>query len=274
MVQIPQGRIANLNVDSNAGSTTVDISKEASIVSLVLNAVSSIIGSGTVESATINATGITMETAPKTTVVGQDVAKDVTILVGGTAKTVGAIPTSTSAPAVSGGGSTGGGETATPTPTLSPTSTPTSTPTPAIDTTPPVIVDYTQNKVVWGDVINVTVSEKSKVYFVLMGYLLDDALDAGVQDGGKMIEVEANVPSEIHTNSDGLVAGNYALVAIDEAGNVSEFKQVTLTDTLDKDLKVMFTISGSVNNVSAIFNKYIHTADESTLKASVNSLNI
>lgn len=101
-----------------------------------------------------------METAPTNTTVGKDVPQDVKVVIGGTEKPAGSTtPTPTPSVPISGGSSGGGGGTITP---------PTTSPSP--DTTAPVISEFTQDKVVKGGIINITVNEKSKVYFVKSWY--------------------------------------------------------------------------------------------------------
>jgi hypothetical protein len=110
-ISIPSGTIGNLQVDSGAGDNQIDISKNAAIVKLVLDAAASLVGQGKVENATVNkgAEGTSFETKP-----------DKTEGSGATS------PTPTPVPPVSGGG--GGSVVVTPTPT-------TVTPTPT-QTTP------------------------------------------------------------------------------------------------------------------------------------------
>ncbi|WP_243864689.1 S-layer homology domain-containing protein [Paenibacillus castaneae] len=65
-VSVPSGKINQLNVEQSASNTKINLSKEATIMKLVLDAVASLLGQGTVEAATINkaAAGSSFETKP------------------------------------------------------------------------------------------------------------------------------------------------------------------------------------------------------------------
>ncbi|TFE29016.1 S-layer homology domain-containing protein [Cohnella luojiensis] len=107
LVQIPQGSVDNLNLGSTATGTTIDTSKEASILNLILNAAASLIGKGTIQNATINSTGISMEQAPQKVVTGENVPKDVSVNIGGLDKPAGTI-TAPQAPSPSNGNNNSG----------------------------------------------------------------------------------------------------------------------------------------------------------------------
>ncbi|USB32796.1 S-layer homology domain-containing protein [Paenibacillus sp. YPG26] len=53
-VQVARGSIANLNVDKNAGSSSIELSSEAKVVKLVLDAVVKVVGGGQVQTAVVN----------------------------------------------------------------------------------------------------------------------------------------------------------------------------------------------------------------------------
>ncbi|MEK3884911.1 S-layer homology domain-containing protein [Paenibacillus sp. PL2-23] len=53
-VKIPSGSISNLNVQSGAASNNIEVSKEASILKLVLDSVAKMIGEGKIENAVVN----------------------------------------------------------------------------------------------------------------------------------------------------------------------------------------------------------------------------
>ncbi len=112
-VSIPSGTIKSLQVGAGAGSNQIDISKEAAIVKLVLDAAASLVGQGKVENATVNkgAEGSSFETKPNKTEG-----------TGATSPT----PAPVVVPPVSGGG--GGG--------VVPNPTPAATPTPAVTPSP------------------------------------------------------------------------------------------------------------------------------------------
>jgi len=82
-LDIPEGSIENLNISAEAAGTTIDTGKEASILQLVLNAVAKITGLGTIETATVNSPGVSFDKAPAQIKVGDKVADDVTVQIGG-----------------------------------------------------------------------------------------------------------------------------------------------------------------------------------------------
>lgn len=65
-VNIPSGSVNNLHVGEGAANNTINISKEAQVLKLVLDAVSKLIGEGKIESATVSekAQGSSFETKP------------------------------------------------------------------------------------------------------------------------------------------------------------------------------------------------------------------
>lgn len=115
-VQLVKGSIENVQVDGSAGNTSIELSSEAKIVKLVLDAVAKLLGSGQIQTATINdgAKGSTFQTKPNQTEGSQ---KD-SIQVSTPASS------SNSGGSSSGGGSNGGGNngggTTTPTDTVAP----------------------------------------------------------------------------------------------------------------------------------------------------------
>ncbi|RED33791.1 S-layer homology domain-containing protein [Paenibacillus sp. VMFN-D1] len=68
-VQLVKGSIENVQVDGSAGNTSIELSSEAKIVKLVLDAVAKLLGSGQIQTATINdgAKGSTFQTKPNQT---------------------------------------------------------------------------------------------------------------------------------------------------------------------------------------------------------------
>ena len=66
-IDVPEGTIQNVNVNSTATGMSLNLSQGATINWLVLDAVVKILGKGTIVLATINTGGTTFETPPKTT---------------------------------------------------------------------------------------------------------------------------------------------------------------------------------------------------------------
>jgi hypothetical protein len=110
LVQIPQGTVQNLNIGHDAADTKVETTKEASILSLILNAAASILGLGAIENATINSAGVTLDQTPQKMTIGQDVPHDVIVHVGDQDKTADSLIQPPAVPSSSGGSSgTGNG---------------------------------------------------------------------------------------------------------------------------------------------------------------------
>jgi hypothetical protein len=106
-VDIPEGTVQKVTAEATSTGMTLDLGKDAKIVSLILNAVAAIVGKGTIDSATLNAiakAGSTFETQP------------IKIIDAGTTPTATPAPTATPVP-TTGTPSTGTPSTGTPTPT-------------------------------------------------------------------------------------------------------------------------------------------------------------
>ncbi|TVX88260.1 S-layer homology domain-containing protein [Paenibacillus agilis] len=82
-LQVPQGSIKQLNVAEKAKDTTIEASKEAEILSLVLDAAVKVVGEAVIKQATINAEGSSFDKAPEQLKVGDKVTKDVKVTIGG-----------------------------------------------------------------------------------------------------------------------------------------------------------------------------------------------
>ncbi|MBD0380176.1 S-layer homology domain-containing protein, partial [Paenibacillus sedimenti] len=67
-VEVPSGSINKFNVGNNAGDSSINLSKDAKIVTLVLDAIAKVLGDGKVEKATVNdgAKGTTFDKKPDT----------------------------------------------------------------------------------------------------------------------------------------------------------------------------------------------------------------
>ncbi|TXK85120.1 S-layer homology domain-containing protein [Paenibacillus sp. N3.4] len=253
-VQIPLGSVKNMNVDKDAGNTQVDVSKDALITSLVLNAAANITGNGKVQTATINSPGITMESAPVNTKIGNNVPSDVTVNIGGKSTPA----SNVSSPPVSGGGN-GSSSTTEPDPS----------PKPAPDTTAPVISGFTQPRVTQGERLNATSNENGKIYLVMSGYDQLGSLDDGIVAGGKVVNVKAGISVSFPTDSLDTTLGNlYVIVAVDLAGNISTSNYVRILDTSEKPLRIVDKMSNRINSVGLVLNKYVQ-ADLTALKSSV-----
>lgn len=141
IVAIGSTVIEKLQVQSVA---TIEAANGVSIQTLILNASTNVIGTGTIVHAIINALGIIMEQAPRNLEVGKDVPSNVNLTINGLIRAVStATPTPagvTSGSSGSPGGSSPGG-TVTPAPT--PVTTPTPTPTPIVSPLPTPMPTFT-----------------------------------------------------------------------------------------------------------------------------------
>jgi hypothetical protein len=115
VVDIPKGSIKDLNIAEKAGGSSVKVGNEASIISLIVNAATTILGQGNVQNAQINAKGVSMEKAPEKTTIGSQVPADTTVKIGNSDVPVGQTPVpggnggGTGGSAGGSGGSTDGG---------------------------------------------------------------------------------------------------------------------------------------------------------------------
>lgn len=118
-LNIPEGAIGELNVSKEASGAQVDTGKEASILSLVLDAAAKVTGLGSIEKATVNAAGSSFDKAPAQVKTGSQLAGDATVTIGGkemkAAEAAAAVTPSTSAsatsPAATEGSTSSGGST-------------------------------------------------------------------------------------------------------------------------------------------------------------------
>ncbi|ULO05984.1 S-layer homology domain-containing protein [Paenibacillus sp. 19GGS1-52] len=144
IVEIPQGSIQTLNIDKEASGNKLN--NEAQIISFTINASMDISGKGKIETALINAPGITMEYPPAQVEVGKDVSADVSVNIGGVDKVAATVlPSPSPTPVISVGvaspvtGAPTAVPTAAPTPTAEPTPTPTAEPTPTPSAEPTAV---------------------------------------------------------------------------------------------------------------------------------------
>ncbi|WP_339289942.1 S-layer homology domain-containing protein [Paenibacillus sp. FSL E2-0201] len=135
IVAIGSTVIEKLQVQSAA---TIEAANGVSIQTLILNASTNVIGTGTIVHAIINALGIIMEQAPRNLEVGKDVPSNVNLTINGILRAA-STPTQTPAGVTSGSsGSSGGSAPGGSLPTAEPasTETPVTTPTPTLIVSP------------------------------------------------------------------------------------------------------------------------------------------
>jgi len=88
-VAVPEGSIGSLTVGKDAPDVDIELSEEAAIVELILNAAAKIVGGGEIEKAVVNAEGASFDKAPKTIELGEDISEDAQIIIGGETTTAG-----------------------------------------------------------------------------------------------------------------------------------------------------------------------------------------
>jgi hypothetical protein len=136
-IGLPQGSVQNFSFNKDASGNKLN--NGASILSLIMNASTNVVGNGTIDQAVINASGITMEHAPRNLEAGKDVPSNVNVNIGGVNRPA---ATPTQAPAVTtpispvSPGTSDGTVTPTATPAATPTATPTATPAATPTATP------------------------------------------------------------------------------------------------------------------------------------------
>ncbi|WP_239617846.1 S-layer homology domain-containing protein [Cohnella mopanensis] len=223
-IEIPSGSIGELNVGKDAADSSIKLNKEAQILSLIMNAATSILGEGSITAALVNAAGVTMEQKPTEIKLGTDVPKDTTVKVGGSSQPV-------TTPAAGGSsGSSGSPETT----------------TRPEDRTPPTL-NISATEITSGDKISAKSNENGYIYMMpssVPGLLID--LNLAARDGvGKKVSVVANQTVEISTTN--FLGGLYYVVAADVAGNVSALHHVYVMDSENSPLNFTGLSTGGSN---------------------------
>lgn len=104
-VDLPAGKIDEMNIADNAAGTTINTSSESSILSLVLNAAANVIGLGSIEKATVNAENVSFANKPKAFTTGSKVPANTTVAIGGKQESIGTSNSTSSTTSGGGGGS-------------------------------------------------------------------------------------------------------------------------------------------------------------------------
>lgn len=192
-LKIPEGSINELNLSERAGNSTIETSKESSILSMVLDAVAKIIGLGSIQNSVVNAQGVSFEKKPENLRLGSNVPADTKVSIGGTLATVNTPQTSsTPPPAVTGGNSGDSSTVVTPTPTVTPA--PTATPVPGVtpeSSTPPLVwepIKVEKKYVSVGEAVYFTSEYDYDVYLVSSRISSNkDTLDLAVESGEGLV---------------------------------------------------------------------------------------
>lgn len=204
-LKLPEGSINKLSLSENAGNSTIETSRESSILSLILDAVARVTGLGSIKDTVVNSVGVSFEKKPENLKLGSNVPADTKISIGGTQAPVNTPQVSqTPPPVVSGGGSGGPSTVETSAPTAAPvpsaTPVPTATPVPSATpgsggttepSTPPLVWDFIaveKQYVSVGDAVYFTPKYDYDVY--LAGTSISsskDTLDLAVASGEALV---------------------------------------------------------------------------------------
>ncbi|WP_152682981.1 S-layer homology domain-containing protein [Paenibacillus sp. VT-400] len=285
-IQIPSGTINQLNVDDSASGTTVQTNQEAKIISAILNAAVRMLGTGTIEQATVNAVGVTMETAPNKVNLGESVPADTTVQIGGTSKPVTSVtPPVTPAPSASGGSSSGSSEgsggSATP---VNPGTGNGGGTTP---TTPLPGNEYGSYEggsffLLGVESNTITVTESVYLYSPRSGYayvttqnidgsnliLLEEAVNAGA---AMKLPIVANERTEIQTETLITKYGQLRIFVLDSQDKSSQTQYVTVLDGPNQRLvqngsSMRGSWSDSIETYSIFFNRMIMESELGSLR--------
>ncbi|WP_028596701.1 S-layer homology domain-containing protein [Paenibacillus assamensis] len=113
-LKLAKGSVQQLTVNKEAKGTKIEVGKDTNIASLIIHAEAKVAGEGTVKQATINAAGISFAAAPMEWKLGENVSKDMIVVVAGKETKAGDLIKSANTSggagrgAIGGGGSTGG----------------------------------------------------------------------------------------------------------------------------------------------------------------------
>lgn len=186
-LKLPEGSINELNLSEHAGNSTIETSKESSILSMVLDAVAKITGLGSIKNSVVNAQGVSFEKKPENLTLGNNVSADTKVNVGGTLTTVNTPQTSsTPPPAVTGGNSGGSSTVVTPAPSATPEPSATAKPS-----TPPLVrepIKVEKKYVSVGEAVYFTSEYDYDVYLVSSRIgSSKDTLDLAVESGEGLV---------------------------------------------------------------------------------------
>ncbi|OAB40249.1 YDG domain-containing protein [Paenibacillus antarcticus] len=184
-VNIPEGSVKEVTASSSATGMTLTLGKDAKIISLVLDAVAKILGTGTIEKVTLSSVAKNGTTIEITIRMLDRVNNTST-------------PTATS---------TGGSNTA--------------PSTGGPDITAPMLSNVTIGQISLGDDVHGTSNESGYLYLVpsTTTKTLADLNQSVTDSLGNKLSVTANVESTISTA--GLALGTYVVYAVDGANNIS-----------------------------------------------------
>ncbi|MFX3634667.1 MAG: S-layer homology domain-containing protein [Candidatus Pristimantibacillus sp.] len=273
VVEIPKGSVKELNVSQAAGGAQINLGKEASIISLIMNAATSVLGQGKIQNATVNSEGITMEKAPDQTKLGSNVPADTTITIDG--KETSAGQGNNSSNSGNSGGSSGGGGVTDP-------GTGTTDPEPGegggIDPLPsgpvPVLSEVTFETTV-GESVYAISNLDGSIYIVKNGTTRNSiALEEAV-NVGEAVKVAVSANEGVYIDTAGLdtTKVNFLVIAVSKEQQLSYPTYIRLFAGASDPLDYSGTsYTADTNNIIYLgFNKYINNnlTDLAELKSAI-----
>lgn len=208
-LKIPEGSIKELNLTEHAANSTIETSKESSILSLILDAAVKVLGLGNIQNSVVNAQGVSFEKKPEKLSLGSNAPADTKVSIGGApAAPVSPQVTPTTPPIVASGGGDSGSSSSTATPVPTATPAPTSTPTPTAtpeQTAPPLVsesIKVENQYVSVGEAVYFTSAYDLDVYLASSRiYSNKDTLDLAVESGeAQLLHVKAGEKNYFDTS--------------------------------------------------------------------------
>ncbi|MDR6726069.1 hypothetical protein J2W91_004575 [Paenibacillus amylolyticus] len=302
-IQIPSGTVNQLNLADSAENTAIEISQEAKVITAILNSAVKLLGTGTIEQATVNAMGVTMEKAPNKLNLGSGMPADTSVQIDGVSKPVTSfIAPVTTVPAANGGSSsgssgTGGGTNpSNPYPGTGGSTNPGDPGSSNGGVTPPITplpgreygsYDGGSYYFVGVESDAITVTDAVYIYSPRSGYayvskssinendpvLLEEAIN---QKTAYRVKIEANTRTALPV---GEIASEfssyYKVFVVDNENRASYIKNIMVLDGLGKELKsqgMILSSGGWLSNQESYlvyFNTLIKAVDPNTLRNSI-----
>ncbi|WP_438351372.1 S-layer homology domain-containing protein [Paenibacillus sp. FA6] len=251
VLEIPQGTVNNLNIDKTATGNSINLGKEASIISLILNAAVTVLGEGSITKSTINAEGISIG---KSSHNGSDSNSS------GNQNTSNSGGGSTDNNGGDNGGSGSGNGGITPLPT---------------GQIPIIKIDRSQFPLTVSDNVYAISDQDGWIYIVENGTTrIDIILDAAVKDG-KGVKRKVNANEGVYIDATGLsnTKVDFLVMAMNEDKQVSFAEYIQLyADEADELLYSTTTYGAHTNkSISLHFNKEIENnlSDMNILKNAI-----
>ncbi|WP_456277583.1 S-layer homology domain-containing protein [Bacillus sp. AK128] len=139
-----------------------------------------------------------------------------------------------------------------------------SVPTPPVDTTPPTVTIATNTSVNISETVDIQSSEAGVAYLIPSSEnpTSNDELDRLLNDGVARYAVVSEANTDIHIPTTGLTAGDYKVIVIDSAHNLSQPQSITLNDVSAPLIIRVHAIDNDFNNVFSKYDQINITFDE------------